>query len=125
MKSEPLTSDEKIARIRKALRYAGNYHSWEDVVLGLNEGRYQIFDNDDGALITEVMQLPRGRYVNVWIAAGRLPGIMKNVAEVEKLARSEGCRQMVAFGREGWDRVLPHYGWNKIGVVYSRDVTDA
>lgn len=125
MKSEPLTPDQKIERIKKALHYAGDYHTWDDVVDGLESGRYQIFDNADGALIGEIMQLPKGRYYSAWLAGGRLPGVMKNVPAMEKLARKEGCKQMIMTGRMGWDRVLPKYGWTKIGVVYSKDVSNA
>lgn len=120
-----MTPDQKIARIKKALHYAGDYHSWDDVVEGLEKGAYQIFDNDDGAVITEIIQLPKGRYLNVWIAGGRLPGIMETVPKMEKLARAEGCKQLVAFGRRGWAKVLPKYGWKEIGVVFARDVTNA
>jgi hypothetical protein len=125
VKSEPLTPDQKIARIKKALHFAGDYHTWEDVVDGLESGRYQIFDNDDGALIGEIIQLPRGKYYNAWIAGGRLPGIMKNVQQMEKTAHKHGCKQLVAYGRRGWAKVLPKYGWKEIGVVYSKDVSNA
>ena len=125
MKSEPLTPDQKIARIKKALHYAGDYHSWEDVVDGLENGMFQIFDNDDGAIITQVSQLPKGRFLSAWLAGGRLPGIMKNVPQMETLARKEGCKQLIMTGRMGWDKVLPKYGWTKIGVVYSKDVSNA
>lgn len=125
MKSEPLTPDQKITRIKKALHYAGDYHSWEDVVDGLEKGIFQIFDNDDGALISQVVQLPKGRYLSAWLAGGRLPGIMKNVRQMENLAREEGCKQLIMTGRLGWDKVLPKYGWTKIGVVYSKDVSNA
>lgn len=125
MKSEPLTPDQKVERIKKALHYAGDYHTWENVVDGLEDGRFQIFDNDDGTIITEVISLPGGRFLNAWIAGGRLPGIMKNIPDMEKTARRNNCRQMIAFGRTGWDKVLPKYGWTKIGVVYAKDITNA
>jgi hypothetical protein len=125
VKSKALTPDQKIERIKKALHYAGDYHTWEDVQEGLEGRRFQIFDNSDGCIITEIIQLPGGRYLNAWIAGGRLPGIMKNVPEMEKIARKNDCKQMLAFGRIGWDRVLPKYGWKKIGVVYAKDVSNA
>ena len=120
MKSEPLTPDQKITRLKKALDAAGGYDTWEDVQDGLHEKKYQIFDSADGAIITEIIKRPKGNFLNVWIAAGRLPGIMKMVPRMEKMARADGCKQMVAFGRLGWDRVLPKFGWKKIGVVYAK-----
>lgn len=121
----PLTPQEKIERIEKALHYAGDYHTWHDVLEGLQSGRFQIYDNDDGSIISEVIQLPRGRYLNAWIAGGRLPGILDNVPEMVEVARENDCRQIVAFGRRGWSKVLPKYGWKEIGAVFSKDVTDA
>ena len=125
MKSEPLTPDQKISRIKKALSASGGYDTWEDVQDGLMEKKYQIFDSNDGVFITEIIKRAKGNFLNVWIAGGRLPGIMKMVPRMEKMARADGCKQMVAFGRLGWDRVLPKYGWKKIGVVYAKDVSNA
>ena len=125
MKSKPLTPDQKIERIEKALHYAGDYHAWPDVQEGLMAGKYQIFDSDDGACVTEIIQLPRGRYLNVWIVGGRLPGVMELVPAMIRAARDNDCRQLVAFGRRGWKKVLPEYGWKEIGVVFAKDVTNA
>jgi hypothetical protein len=125
VKSEPLTPDQKIARIKKALHYGGDAQTWDDVRDGLSKGNYQIFDSDDGVMITEINQLPSGRYIKVFIAAGRLPGIMDLVPKIEKFARAEGCQSLLANGRRGWAKILPDYGWKEVGVVYSKDVTHA
>ena len=52
--SKPLTPEEKMAKIARALKHGGGTHSLQDVLDGLLEGKYQLFENDDGVCVTEI-----------------------------------------------------------------------
>ncbi len=124
MKSS-LTPDQRIGLIKKALHYAGDYDTWEDVLQGLTEGRYQIFENNDGSIITEIIQRPKKRYLNCWILGGRLPGVLDLVPAMERHAADNNCAELMAFGRRGWDRVLPQRGWKITGSAFLKEIKDA
>ena len=121
---KPLTPEDKMAKISRALKRGGGTHSLKDVLDGLLTGKYQIFENDDGVCITEIMEAPQGRYLHCWIVAGRLPGVMQLQDAVERHALTNSCRFMSTSGRFGWKSVLPHYGWKPSQIVFTKEVSN-
>jgi hypothetical protein len=122
--SDGLLPEEIIKRIERALVLGGGTHSWEDIRIGLIEGRYQIFWNKHGACITEICDAPQARYLNCFVVAGELPGVMELHEEVENHAISMGCKYMQTSARMGWQKVLPNYGWKKARIVFVRDLQE-
>lgn len=120
--SSGLTPEQKIERIERACLHGGGTHTWEDFRAGIVDGRFQIFDNDHGVCITEIVQAPQHRYLHCWIVAGELPGVMDLQGRVVRHARENGCRHLNTIGRLGWQKVLPDYGWKRTGVVFARSV---
>lgn len=118
----PMPPDQIIARIRKALRHGGETHTWEDLQEGIITGRYQIFWNDDGACITEIIDNPQLRYLNVFIVAGRFPGVMKLDDEMENFGRIHNCKFMTGSGRQGWQKVLEKSRWKKKRIVFVKEI---
>lgn len=121
--SDGLPPDEIIRRVEKALRLGGGTHEWEDVRIKLMEGRMQLFWNDHGVCITEVVQAPQCRFLNAFVVAGELPGVMDLHDEVERHAITQGCKFMTTSARKGWKKVLPAYGWKDSRTVFVRDLT--
>ena len=119
-----LPPEEIIRRIERALVLGGNTHTWEDVRIGLLEGKYQIFWNKHGACITEICRAPQCLYLNCFVVAGELPGVMELQEEVEKHALTMGCKYMTTSARMGWKKVLPNYGWKETRVVFTKEVTN-
>lgn len=122
--SEALPPAEIIKRIKKALVLGGGTHTWEDIEIGLQEGRYQIFWNDFGACITEICKTPQLLYLNCFIVAGKLPEVMDLHPQVEDFAKSMGCKYMQTSARMGWKTVLPHFGWKNTRAVFVKDVSN-
>ena len=120
--SKPLSGQQIVCKIERALRHSQDTHSWEDIRRGLLQGNYQIFQNDHGAVITEIVQAPNKRYLNCFIVVGRLPGVMSLQKIVTDHARDNGCEFMLATSRLGWRKVLPLYGWREDGVIFRKDV---
>ncbi len=111
-----------MAKIARALKRSGGTHSLQDVLEGLLKGKYQLFENDDGVCITEIMEAPKGRYLHCWIVAGRLPEVMQLQDAVERHALTNSCRFMSTSGRFGWKAVLPHYGWKQSQIVFTKEL---
>jgi hypothetical protein len=123
MHNPGLPPSEIIARIEKALAIDGT-HTWEDLRALLGEGKCQIFWNEHGAWITEIMVSPQKRMLNVWIVAGELPEVMDLQEKVEDHARISKCGEMIVRGaRLGWKNVAKEYGWEETAVVLRHPVT--
>lgn len=122
--SKPLTPEQKMAKIARALKRGGDTHSLQDILDGLLAGKYQLFENDDGVCITEIMEAPKGRYLHCWVVAGRLPGVMQLQDAVERHALTNSCRFMSTSGRFGWKAVLPHYGWKPSQIVFTKELSN-
>jgi len=121
-----LPGSEIVARIKEALAHYGT-HTWDDLQELLITGAAQVFYNDHGAWITELMVSPRQRWLNVWIIAGQLPEVMELQAEVERFCLTKGLDRMVAVTRPGWEALAnkdgwEKYGWSKSGVVLQHAV---
>lgn len=120
-----LPGEEIIRRIKKALSREGNgSHTWEDVVELLKAGKAQIFFNGDGAWITEIIHSPRKRWLNVWVVAGQLPGVMDLQSKVVEFARSQGISDITATCRLGWKQIAREYGWKEKAMFITLKVPD-
>jgi len=116
-----LPGAEIIARISEALERDGT-HTWEDVREMLLCGDAQIFWNDHGAWITQVMVAPRMRWLHVWIVAGQLPELMEIQEQVERFALTKTISRIVATTRPGWAVLTTKDGWEQFGWRKHGDV---
>jgi len=117
-----MTPEQKIALIRKSLERGGT-HEWEDFLPGLRTGAFQLFDNDHGVCLTEILKSPRKKHLHCWVTAGELPGVMDLSSRVEQHALDHGCDFMTTIGRFGWEAILPKYGWKKTDMVFTKELT--
>lgn len=115
--------EQLIARLEQALEHGGGTYSLHDIVDGLEEGRFQIFWNTNGVAITEIIQCPQKRYLNIFLAAGEMKAVLKLHKKVEKFARENGCNFMQAMARKGWEKFNPEYGWKTTHTIYQRELT--
>ena len=117
-----LPGEEIIRRIEKALAIDGT-HTWDDVRELLIDGRCQIFWDEHGAWITEVLDYPRKRLLNVWIVAGELPEVMALQSQVEHFALTKTCDHIIVRGaRFGWRDIAKEYGWREHAMMLVHDV---
>ena len=119
--ARPVTPDDIQDRIKRALAIYGT-HSWDDVKDLLRERKAQMFWNDHGAWITEVLTGPQRRILNCWVVAGELPGVMDLQDEAMTFAREQGCEAMTATARLGWKHVARQYGWKEKAMLIQREV---
>lgn len=112
-----------MAKISRALKRGGDTHTLQDVLNGLLEGKYQLFENDDGVCVTEVIDAPNSRYLHCWVVAGRLPGVMQLHEAVERHALTNSCKFMSTAARPGWKTVLPQYGWKPAQIIFVKELS--
>lgn len=74
-----------------------------------------------GGGATSVYEHKQGRYLNVWVAAGKIdPFIDEAIGAVEHWAREIGCTAVEIVGRKGWGRRLE--GYKPRAVVFEKDL---
>lgn len=111
------------ARLRKALAIGGDVYDAADICQAVEEGRMQVFARGDTALVvTEIGVFPRKKVLNVVALCGKLEDVMSMHDELVAFAREHGCAFISSFGRPGWAKVLPRYGWRRTGVVHAYDL---
>lgn len=120
--SDGLPPEEIIKRIEVALQHGGGCFTWNDVREGLLLGKFQLFWNEHGACVTEIIDAPQKRYLHCFVVAGELPGVMELQDQVVRHALTQSCEFMTTTGRIGWERVLPQHGWQKAHTVMTYDL---
>ena len=100
-----------LTRLEKALRLGGETHTVGDIYLGLNEGRYQGWFSNEAGVVTEILVSPRKKWLNCFLAFGKLEEVMDLQPQIMAFAKENGCSFMTMNGRWGWQKVLPKYGW--------------
>ena len=69
--------EHMIARLEAALEHGGGTYALHDIVQGLEDGRFQLFWNNGGLAVTEIIQCPQKRYLNIFLAAGEMKAVLK------------------------------------------------
>jgi hypothetical protein len=108
-------------RLKKALALGGNTHTIEDIQQAIALGTMQCFVNGDSFAITEVINAPQKRFLNVFLVVGDL-SILELHDEVEAFAKQAGCDFMQAYGRPGWRPKIKKLGWEPDRIVFRRKI---
>lgn len=117
----PVSTDELNRRLDRALRLAGHTHTIDDIQRDLASGRLQCFSDGDSFALTEIVQEPQKKYLNVFLAVGEM-SIVNLIPRIEAFAQEAGCAWVQALGRPGWKSVLPKYGWKPTHVLFVHEI---
>ena len=88
----------------------------------LQVGAAQIFWNEHGAWITEIVSTPLARWLHVWVVAGELPGVMDLQPQAIEYARQNNCSHLTATARFGWKHVAKKHGWKNHAMIITHEV---
>ncbi len=108
-------------RLKRALKLAGDTHTIEDIRQAIAERRMQCFVKGDSFCITEIIDAPRKRYLNVFMIVGEL-SILELHDDVLSFAKEAGCDFLQAYGRPGWKPVVEKLGWKAEQIVFRRRI---
>lgn len=100
--------------IEAALEYSGGTHDFEDIVDGIQSGMMQFWPAPKGCLVTEIVQFPRKKVVNVFLGGGEMEQLANMHPSVIEWAKAQGCTAATIHGRTGWARAFKSRGWKPL-----------
>lgn len=103
--------------IEAALEYTHGTHTIEDVELGIEQARFQFWPGQKSAAVTEVVEYPRAKALNIWLCGGDVEELLEMVPSWESFAKYLECDRLAGGGRVGWNKFLKSHGWYAVGKV--------
>jgi len=114
-------ADQLLTKLKKAIRLAGDTHTLEDVVAAIKTGEMQAFWNDDAIVVTEVCETPRLVFVNIFLVAGAMDGVLSLVPQVGEWGKKHGYTRFRACVRPGFEPILKKMGWQRRQILMEFD----
>lgn len=106
------------ALIESALAYAGETHTFEDVVQMVVEGRAVFWPGVKSCVVTELDVQPRQTVLHFFLAAGDMAELRAVEPVILAWGTSRGCTLARFVGRRGWERTwMREAGWSNTGVI--------
>lgn len=81
----------------------------------LLRGQAMLWPGERGALVTQCVVTPEGRFLHCWLGGGSLRALLDLRPGVEAWGRMMGCDYATIEGRKGWDRVFRPFGYGRCG----------
>jgi hypothetical protein len=108
-----MTLEEARPLIEEGLTYTCGTHLYEDVVAMVAAGTLQFWDGPQSVCLTEVLQAPQKKVLNVWLVAGKMDELRAMYPVIYAWAKeTQGCQLVTHTGRPGWSRsFLKSEGW--------------
>lgn len=100
-----------IAKVNRALEGMGNTHTFEDILALIESGAMQSFASDNTWAVTQILDFPRKRVMEIFLVVGDMADAEKLHDEVLAYARGVGCQVVRCFGRDGWAKHARVHGW--------------
>ena len=118
--------DPEFERCRKhieaALEYTGGTHDIIDIYEGLYKGTMQLWPAKDSCLVTEIINYPKKKVLNVFLGGGDLTEILSMHDDVISWAKQQGCTALNMTGRFGWKKPLAKHGWEPMHTSYVKEI---
>lgn len=113
-----MDSRERNAHLQRALAFSGHTHGVGDVLEGVQDGRFQMWNGGASVIVTELEVYPKGKVCHFFLAGGNLTELAKMVSPILQWARTQGCTKATLTGRPGWKRsFLTRTGWREVPLV--------
>lgn len=111
------------AKVDRILERCGGYYLFEDIVEYVKSGKMQGHVFGDSWAVTEIIDTPRKRVVNVVLVVGRLSDMVQLDAQVTEWAEVKmKADMMVGHARNGWKDFGKEQGWRNVSAVYMKDL---
>lgn len=109
--------------IESALVYTPGTHTYDDVVAMVAAGKAQFWPGPASVIITEIVDYPQKRVLNIFLAAGTLSELEAMSSALQDWAVTQGCQAVFLTGRRGWERTfLARTGWEPKLVMFVKEL---
>jgi|SRR5437773_7083953 len=112
-----------LTSLERALVFTGGSHTLADVEAAVADGRAQLWEGEDSAIVTEIKQTPQQKILLFWLAAGDMSELRGMARGIEEWGRSLGCVKAQLIGRRGWERsAIIQDGWKPVSIVMEKEL---
>lgn len=109
-------------RLQRALFYAGNTHTLSDILSEVHSGQMQSFCVGDSWAVTRILDTPRRRVLEIFMAVGMLDDMPELERQIEVFAKEHSVTLMRTFGRRGWLETGKSLGWKPRQTVFIKEI---
>lgn len=102
------------------LHTAGGMHLYEDIVIGVLTGYYQIWYARAALTIGHEIVYPRKKHYNIFIAVGDLEELKKLEELVISYAKCRNYASLVTTCRKGWIKIGESRNWEQNKFLLER-----
>jgi len=112
------------AKLARALDRMGGVYTVSDILDALAAGKMQSFADGDSWAITQIVDYPRARMMDVLVALGDLRACRRLHDRILQYARDHDIAIVQAYGRRGWMGEARSHGWKvrTTSYLYQREL---
>jgi hypothetical protein len=97
-----------------------NTHSVIDIFgLLVNDSAYLVALKNSAGIL-EFVEYPKYKSCRIWLAGGKMDELINIYPDIQKWAKSKGCKKIEIIGRKGWERVFKDH--KKVAVVLLKEL---
>lgn len=111
------------SRMGRALREGGNTHTLQDILHEISEGKKQSFAYGSTWAITQVLDFPRKRVLELFMVVGigcELAILEEQIVEYGKKIGADFIRTQA---RRGWKNKAKEMGWKHTHNIFIKELT--
>lgn len=117
-----MTQEERLGQLEEALAHMGGTHTFGDILEAIKDGRMQSFAEGDTWAVTQVLDFPRKRVLEIVLVAGDMADAKVLYDKVLAFGREIGCNLVRTFGRDGWAKEAKDHGWLNGHRIFLKDL---
>jgi hypothetical protein len=111
-----------IDRLYEVLARMGHIYAPDDLIARVDRGDMQCHVVGDSFGLTEIVQYPRRRVVDIPCVVGDLDSALLIHDQILEFAKKERASLLRAQARPGWWPYAKKLGWERVNVVYYKEL---
>lgn len=108
--------------IEDALQYNYGELSLNDVYNGIMEGQYWLVGGKRSAWVIELAHFPQTKNIHFMLGGGDFSEMVELEKPIIEWGKKNGYNKLTLWGRKGWERRLPEYGYKATLVKMEKDI---
>lgn len=125
-----MTLQEDWARCRDWIKAAveeNGFYTIEWVEAEIESGHLTVWTGEQGIALTEFIQYPMGKALNIFAAAGAPNASLRELLDkvepqIAAFAKAAGCRWVLGYGRPGFQRECKSMGYRPKWIVIAKEL---